>query len=303
MLYRPYLAKSDNRRILPKAHPFAGAPEDWFSDPALSSAGLYGVSFDFFVNWSTGAVSPALWIKRIVGPGVPYPSADAGMWQLQLDQCDGPAHLRRLAALAGRCGASLTAWLFREQLHWTADAPLVRAALDGAGRVSSAGIRTVAALQQEIRLLSGGPVRIGRKGLLYSTSTLESYLSTTDALWPGDADRVLVTRAGEPAVLLEFKKHTLDTPMAGQQLSNYYPAPDGRKYDRLALLRDYLAPGLPFVVVYYPTSPVHHTVVLELVEGPAGRLRGVRRLELPLPAGPADGAGLLAGLLALLQQR
>ena len=30
LLCRPYLARSDNRWIRPKAHPSAGAPEDWF---------------------------------------------------------------------------------------------------------------------------------------------------------------------------------------------------------------------------------------------------------------------------------
>lgn len=301
MLCRPYLARSDNRWIRPKAHPFAGAPEDWFSDAALAGTGLQGISFDFFINWSTGALSPDFWIKRIVKQDFqPWPTADRVLWQRLLDQCDGPVYLQRLAAFAHRYGASLTCQLFKDSYHWVDQIPLVSARLDADGSVLQAQVKTVSSLKVEIRALSGGPVQIGSKGLLYSTSTLESYLSHTDALWPGDADLVLVDAQGTPAALLEFKKHTLETPMSAQCLSNYYPRPDGRKYDRLAILRDFLSADLPLVVVYYPTRPSHHTVVLERVEGPTGELRSGARREVALPAAPDDSAGIVGQLLSFL---
>lgn len=302
MLCKPYLARSDNRWIQPKAHPFSGGPEDWFSDVALSHTGLQGISFDFFINWTTGMLSPAFWIKRIVKQDFqPWPTPDAALWQRLLEQCDGPEYLQRLAAFAHRYGVSLTCQLFKDSYHWVDQMPLVSARLDADGGVLQAQIKTVSALKVEIRALSGGPVQIGSKGLIYSTSTLESYLSHTDALWPGDADLILVDEQGAPAALLEFKKHTLETPMSAQRLSNYYPRPDGRKYDRLAILRDFLSPDLPLVVVYYPTRPTHHTVVLERVEGAAGALESTLRQEVPLPAGPEDSAGILQALLDFIE--
>ena len=301
LLCRPYLARSDNRWIRPKAHPSAGAPEDWFSDVALAGTGLQGISFDFFINWSTGALSPSFWIKRIVKQDFqPWPAADSALWQRLLEQCDGTAYVQRLSAFAHRCGASLTCQLFKDSYHWVDQMPLVSARLDADGSVSQAQIKTVSALKVEIRALSGGPVQIGSKGLIYSTSTLESYLSHTDALWPGDADLILVDAQGSPAALLEFKKHTLETPMSAQRLSNYYPRPDGRKYDRLAILREFLSPDLPFVVVYYPTRPSLHSVVLERVEGPAGALESGERMEVPLPKSPGDSAGIVGQLLSFL---
>ena len=301
MLQKPFLARSDDRRVLPKTHPYAGAPEDWFSDAALDGTGLFGISFDFFVNWRTGALSPELWIKRIVAPAFqPWPCGDAAVWQQLLEQCDGAEPLRRLGAFAQRRGLRMTCQLFKESSQWTKQMPLVSAALDADGQVRRADVKPLSDLMAEIRALSGGPVQIGRKGLLYSTSTLEGYLSRTDALWPGDADLVLVDGQSVPQALLEFKKHTLETPMSAQGLSNYYPRPDGRKYDRLAILRDFLAPELPLVVVYYPTRTIHRTVVLERIEGSAGHLRGGARQEVPLPRNPGDCGAVQAALRSLL---
>jgi hypothetical protein len=300
MLCRPYLALSTDRRISPKTHPTSGSPEDWFSNDVLDHAGLFGVTFDFFVDWQTGRLCPELWVKRIVKQDFqPWPSADCGLLQQLIEACDGAA-LFRLAAFAGQRGLNVTYQLFKDTYHWHDGKTLVSAALDGAGRVGRAEIKPVADLKREIQAHSGGPVRLGRKGLVYSTSTLESYLSHTDALWPGDADLLLLDDSETPRGLLEFKKHSLETPMSGQQLSNYYPHSDRRKYDRLAILRDFLDPALPFLILYYPTSPLHRSVVLERVEGLPGNLRSAQRAECPLPQGPLDGREVLRRALSML---
>ncbi len=153
-------------------------------------------------------------------------------------------------------------------------------------------------VKDSIRALSGGPVTIGTKGLIYGTSALECYLSQSDALWPGDVDSVLWSHTTNSAVaLLEFKKHTLTTPISSQELSSYYPNPDGRKYNRLAVLRDHLSANLPLFVIYYPTNTMHDTIKIERVVGPYGGLRAsknsVFRYNRPLKNTLGDRATII----------
>ena len=91
-----------------------------------------------------------------------------------------------------------------------------------------------------------------------------------------------------PRALIEFKKHTRRSriPFADQKLSNSYPRPDGRKYNRLALLRDFLNDGttdMPIVVLYYSITETVNDVKLERVEGAAWRLRAGNSILVPLP--------------------
>lgn len=52
MFLSPYLAGCADRELMPKSHPKSGGPENWFSADALAHHNYYGLSFDFFVNWS-----------------------------------------------------------------------------------------------------------------------------------------------------------------------------------------------------------------------------------------------------------
>jgi hypothetical protein len=126
-----------------------------------------------------------------------------------------------------------------------------------------------------IRSYSGGPIQIGSKGLIYGTSRLECYLSSTDSLYPGDVDLIVLNPNNRPSAILEFKKHTLATNIREQKLSNYYPRPDGRKYDRLELLREFISGdggNVPLLVLYYPTNSAFTEGRLELLKGNTGHL-------------------------------
>jgi len=128
---------------------------------------------------------------------------------------------------------------------------------------------SICEFKENIKKLSGGAINIGAKGLIYGTSKLECYLSNTTSLYPGDADLVLTNNKHEPIALIEFKKHTKTTPMKNQQISNYYPWPDKRKYDRLYKLQKYIESSgynIPFFVFYYPTDTMHNTWKLENVK-------------------------------------
>lgn len=285
MLNKPVLARCDNRSVLVKQNPKAGAPEDWFTESLLSQQGYVGISFDFFVNWRNYGLTREIWIKRVVSSRYqPWPEHDVIAVQRAIEKCDGTAIFTELAQFTLRYGLTLRYQLFKESPDWARQpAPIVTATIDHTGRIAAVTGTPLSELMRQIQLLSGGPVNVGAKGLIYGTTTLECYLSHTKAAWPGDVDLIVTDEAGNALVILEFKKHTLDQPIEDQVLANYYPSPDGRKYDRLAILRDYLSPNLPIVVVYYPTRPNARRLKLELVEGRRGALRSARTQLVDLP--------------------
>ena len=116
---------------------------------------------------------------------------------------------------------------------------------------------TMSGLKNAIRKHSGGPIRIGKKGLTYGTSAIECLLSLTDAVYPGDADAVVVDGNGHVRYVIEFKKHTLTAPLGEHLADRYYPVPDGRKYRRLHALASALEGSghgaVSLVIFYYST--------------------------------------------------
>lgn len=269
MLRKPVLAKCDNRAQLARTNPTYGEPDQWMTSANLASLGLAAISFDFFIDWNGNPlmVGDELWVKRI---------SDVPVQGLQ------PEDVRQ-GALA--CGDDLAAledfsnlygftpryMVFEENVNWgSASTPLLAAKLSG-GQFSSGALRTRDQVMEAIRRFSGGPVRIGEKGLLYGTSSLECYLSGTDALWPGDADCVLWSVADQRAVaLLEFKKHNLNTPLAQENIRQYMTK-DRRKWQRLGLLRDRL--DVPLSCIYYSTDPRETHVKIERLVGAFNNLQ------------------------------
>lgn len=131
---------------------------------------------------------------------------------------------------------------------------------------------TLADLRAAIQAKSGGPMRIGDKGLIYSTTALEAHLSKTTAPWPGDADLVVFDADDhEPRCVIELKKHTERSrlPFGRQQVENYASpgGPDQRKYDRLSLLAEQVSASgpLPLYTLYYSTVRGQDDLRLERV--------------------------------------
>ena len=148
---------------------------------------------------------------------------------------------------------------------------------------------TVSGLKNAIRKYSGGPVRVGEKGLTYGTSAIECLLSLTDAAYPGDADAVVVDGNGHVRYVIEFKKHTLTAPLGEHLASRYYPVPDGRKYQRLHALAAALESSdrgaVPLVIFYYSTK--RPLIRLQLV----GALDG-QRMEIDRDSGDVRIEGM-----------
>ena len=289
MLNKPILAKCDNRKVLAKSHPFSGEPEDWLADTYLELYSLVGLTFDFFVNWATGSINNQLWIKRVVERTFNlWPITSSHDISNAIYQCDGEEKVRNLCRFAERYGMTCHYFLFKESDDLQRPlSPLIEVRFDGSGSVVDLQeMVKLSDLMNNIQRLSGGPVSVGDKRLFWGLTSLECILSKTDAAWPGDADLVLVDSNFTPIAIIEFKKHTRYTPIPNQKLSNYYPGPDSRKYDRLALLRDHLTAGaksLPIIVVYYPTKQSIRQVKLEYVKGATRSLKATHSALVPLP--------------------
>lgn len=278
MLQKPFLASCANRTVLPKAHPTSFAPEDWFDNSVLQLKEYLGVSFDFFVNWGVtpNSLTPVVWIKRILSPERTYTDL-LGNLEAELANEFGNDYLTRLSIFASNYHLTTQIVIFRDDFNWgDAGSMLLIVSLTNNERniALQSEIISIGEFQNRIRQNSGGPVQIGAKGLLYGTSRMECFLSHTDSLYPGDADLILLDSANRPKAILEFKKHNLGTQIEAEQLSKYYPNPDARKYNRLAILRDHLSSHekIPIIIVYYPTKPEFKIAKVELIIGAVGAL-------------------------------
>ena len=300
MLCKPILAFCNDRARPAPTHSFSGEPDKWLADTYLQSHCLVGLTFDFFVNWDTRTTSKPLWIKRIVEPSfTSWPDVSHGISNA-IYQCDGKKKVKQLCEFAAKHDMTCHYFLFKESSDWqNSPTPIVAVSFGGDGSVTDVREVELSVLKRRIRHWAGGHVPVGDKGLIMGLSTLECYLANDirheGVAWPGDADLVLVDSNFTPHAIIEFKKHTRNArfSFSDQKLSNYYWrgdrwSPDGRKYNRLAMLRDHLShlsgmAPLPIIVVYFPTPTSINEVQLERVEGADRELITTRSEFVPLP--------------------
>ncbi len=299
MLLEPRLARCGQRMQLPAVHPRSGQPAEWFCPELLAGKGYKSITFDFFVQWNTAppALTHLIWIKKILKAPYSYAQLLNTLPQFIIGELGAP-YLMLYTDFAQAYGLELQLLIYRDDQNWTdSGSSLLLCTIEEVdGEISISGSEiSIHLLQDLIRMHSGGKVKIGQKGLYWGTSSLECYLSTTDSLYPGDVDMLLLDTRGKPAALIEFKKHNLDSPISEQKLENYYPYPDGRKYNRLAVLQQYLAnrsgqQHIPFVNIYYPTKPAATKGRIELVQGGYGELRALaaRNFDLPEKKSPEE---------------
>lgn len=243
MLQKTFLARCDNRACLAKTNIMSGSPEAWLSNDLLSKSNTFGLTFDFFVDWAINQISPYVWIKRILLPTYTYDEF-IGKLDSEMEKEFGKDYLCRLGRFATEYDMQIQFIVFHDELDWSNDRNellIVSLSFKEGCYSFSPQKYSLSGFKELIKSHSGGPVSIGSKGLIYGTSRLECSLSKTDSLYPGDADLLLLNEDNKAVCILEFKKHTLSSPISEQCFTNYYPRPDGRKYKRLALLRDYLA--------------------------------------------------------------
>lgn len=293
----PVLASCADRSKLAPTNTAIGNPEDWFP-------WTEGVSFDFFINWQNHTLDREVWLKRPVNPEMMISVPDLTDAQV-VAMLKADPKFRALVDFARKNGLMAAAMIFDDSQDWTSpNAGLIKATWP-ANAQTMQGLTidrlTINDLKLLIQQKSGGPIQIGSKGLLYGTSRLECMLSSTDALWPGDVDFVVTDDAGKAIGIVEFKKHTASAKLALHQqcLGNYYPKPDGRKYDRLALLAEQLGDEpLKMLVIYYSVVNGCPDVYIEEVHGKSGQLTGGSIVSYRMnPNNVADSAAQLMSLI------
>ena len=256
-------------------------PVRWLAEDRLPRGwAVHG--FHFFVDWrhDPPIVGSTFLLTRLVDFGNgedPLSVTEADVLKAFVD-AGLPVEFDALARVCANYGKNLVPVLLPEyETSALNDETPFWIVSGGGDRELTITGSTVSGLKTAIRKYSGGPVRVGEKGLIYGTSAIECILSPTDAAYPGDADAVVVDGDGHVRYVIEFKKHTLTAPLGEHLAGRYYPVPDGRKYRRLhALASIFESAGhgaVPLVIFYYSTK--HPLIRLQLV----GALGG-QRMEI-----------------------
>ena len=289
MLYRPYYARCDNRLVKSKEHPKGYKPEEWFGPQMLEKFNLEALDFDFFVDWKTlRFVNDEIWIKRLINNVPTWPVTDKHVLKKWIIECDGQEEISRLGRFRKKYGIVPKLIIYPESINWDSqnELQILSVSLSDAGEIEEIISLTINDIKQIIKIKSGGPLRIGSKGLIYAYTLLECMLSWTDSPWPGDVDLILFRNGLVPHSVLEFKKHTLNSQITGQTLSNVYPSKDKRKYDRLGIISNYFK--IPILIIYYPTTEIIKQVKVERISTDLGKMKAINSKLINLPVGSND---------------
>lgn len=287
---KPILALCSDRTRLAKENPKISSPDFWMPIVAAKTENLCTVSFDYFINWQNRRLDRDFWLKCPISASV-IPN-----WKdLEDDEISTLLRqhepFRALVSFSGANNASASAIIFDDSQNWSSsDSKLIVAHWprdESTGKGLTISRIHLENIKDAIRSKSGGPIEIGQKGLIYGTSRLECFLSTTNSLWPGDADLVICEKISmRPLALIEFKKHTEKSSIKfqDQRLSNYYPSPDRRKYDRLSLLSEQISPAskVKLFTAYYSTNPLELQIKIEEIIGTSGALTSGREAQVSI---------------------
>lgn len=283
MLRKPILALTSDRTHMAQTNDYCGNPEDWFDSQPFRERNLYATSFDFFIDWETGIVCDEVWIKRISDSDKIHEQSETELLNL-ISDCDGKEKSNRVYQFMKYQQLIEKYMLFRDvpENQWAnGEEKVVELDLSRYknGSVSQFDAKEI---QDKISLLRQRFVPIGKAGLIYSTSSLEGYLSRQPYFWPGDADTVLFDENNDVVAIIEFKKHTANSriPFEKQKITNYLER-DKLKYESLALLRDRFQTDL--FVLYYPIPRNIDYMIIEKLDGAAKELYASERYELKLP--------------------
>lgn len=291
MLRKPILALTADRTRRAQFNPCCGDPEEWFDCSTFREHGLYAASFDFFVNWENNSICDEVWIKRISDSERILEQNEEELLKL-ISDCDGAEKANRLYLFLKHQRMIQKYMLFRDvpEERWESGEERIVELDLSKFRGDSVSYYDAEEIQGKIRELRRRPASIGNAGLIYSTSSLEGYLSKKPFFWPGDADTVLFDRDYNVAAVIEFKKHTASSSVAfeDQRIENYLRK-DILKYESLIMLRDRFQTD--FYVLYYPVPADINYMIIERIDGglasltanPASFSAGAR-YELPLPA-------------------
>lgn len=275
ILQKPFLAKCDNRTQRPRLNRNLGDIESFLNNETLEEHNLRTISFDFFLDWNQLKIGESIWIKSIINQD----PSEVDENEIIDALIEKHPNLKDWTTFACNNGLYLEFLVFQE-IDWN-DSSFekiyhCRVEVLSDGQLSfQSKLRNLSELKEIIRCYSGGPIYVGRKGLFYGTSLLECFLSRTDSAYPGDADLVLYdAEKYEPYAIIEYKKHNNfhRTSIEEERLSQYYPSPDRRKYDRLYALKKHLGENVKLIILYYPTDSTSQYKLEEITYSPQTQL-------------------------------
>ncbi|MGP4076299.1 hypothetical protein [Halobacillus sp. K22] len=317
MILKPYLSNCKKRTCKASTHPSTTEPTEWFSGSYLPSD-YFTLTFDFFVCWGKGNyISNEFWVKRIVDKNEfdYWPNKDQDTLWKALVQSEGELLLERFGAFCSAQKVKAKYQLFHDSKNWSDyPASIITTQLDKSGQISEIQKNNIEFLKSEIQRLSGGEVFVEKK-LKYAHTMLECHLTNdnTGAAWPGDVDLLLFNEKKEPIAIIELKKNTIKPgkdkhrPIENEKLSNYYregKAEDNRKYNRLAILRDFVNKKLPIINLYYPTwisdNTDENVIKLEKITGDVGSLKSIDIKYVPVPYNQSDKEKVVRELLNMI---
>lgn len=280
----PRLALSTDRTQVAKSNPLRGGPDDWLRSDVLSTQGAKGIQFDFFVNWANLQIDHRIWVKRVAVRDRTASATDTSVASVAAALAPWKSEVDAVAAFAAKYQFEERWVIIPEWWDWTAPEARMKAkvlfATVEAGNVAHVQAVDIPSLESEIAVRSGQRFKIG-KGLIYSTSGLEGMLSRGETPWPGDADLVLLDSSSNKTLgVVEYKKHTLATDIR-PTFSDYYPGPDSRRWDRLAILAQHL--DAPLYCLYYSVKPNESRTYLQRIGGQPGALVPAPALAIEAP--------------------
>ncbi|HFK1457212.1 hypothetical protein WAG12_19730 [Bacillus cereus] len=325
MIYIPKLAYCSSGRSA-KTHANTTEPIEWFSNNYLGKA-FFTLNFDFFISWGqTNFLSNEFWVKRNINRAEfaerfesVWPCTDIQLLQTALEDCEGKEFLVNYGKFANSLDFKARYQVFIDSRDWAKyPAKFVTVDIDANGNIENVIKQDLSSIKSEIQRLSGGKVKVSKTyGLKVASTNLECYLSNTDedeAAWPGDVDLLLFDNNERPIAIIEFKKNTIEPgrpyhrSIHNESLNNYYSATgradDNRKYNRIAILRNYLDKDIPIINLYYPIweakDPKENVIKLEKVTGNVGNLEAVEVKILPVPYTPIEKVNVVHAVLNML---
>ena len=284
MLSKPYLA--DYHHPIPKPareNETSGNPETWFRSQGFQNRGIRVASFDFFVNWKEPSVCNEVWIKRVSDSDDIFKKT-AKELRDSISACDGKDDCNNLYSFFRHHGITQKYMVFRNipLSSWGTNSERIVQLDLSLLTDDSISYLSVDDIQNQIKELRQTSVSIGKAGLIYATSSLETYLSRKPYFWPGDCDILLYDEQNNVLAIVEIKKHTKSSQIAfrDQNIANYIDR-DRLKYQSLGLLQARFSTKL--FVLYYSVEPEHDYIILEELTGEYCTLRQQSIHRIPLP--------------------
>lgn len=296
--FAPQLARCDNRTVIAAENPIILGPNDWVDEIAALDANIIATSFDFFVDWTTSplAVQDEFWFKFPVTGDVGLEKVDEEVLRKVL-RCN--QDFVALSRVCQKMNLEAKAIMFNAEEDYKDSTSVVVFTVSGIDKTSGFELINLLELKNRIKGLSGGNISIGRKGLIYGTTRLECFLSGTDALWPGDADLMMYAKDSDRIIaLFEFKKHTRQARATFEQqdISLYYPSPDGRKYNRLMALSQKFDYDIPVYLVFYCNFREQTELIVQRLVSVGDGIESAERFTTEALRDAGDVARVLLGL-------